>query len=656
MAENVGDGVYRNVRSTEGLMEYPDNEDIKVMPDFWKNSCEKFAVQKCMGSREILSMRKDGKMEKYVLGPYSWITYRQAKRRTDNFGRGLASLGLKKGHIINFFADTKKEWQLAALGCYGRGFVVATTYANLGPGAVEFGITQTETEVVFTDADLVPLVNGILKNCPKVKHVVFIPDQRPASHPSRKSDEQVRKMVVAPGVQVHSMEEVEKLGEGNADLPAESIQPSDLCMIMYTSGSTANPKGVMITHENMVSTVSGVCDAIPGMGVGDFYVAYLPLAHILEVCAETGCLATGVAIGYGTPKTITDNSVCIEPGQCKGDASELRPTLMAAVPMIMDKIRKAVTAKVDATGGITKKMFHSGYEKKQKALADGLDTPFWNKILFDKIRAKLLGGRLRYMLSGGGPLSKETQEFMNIVFCCPVGQGFGMTETVGAATIVWPNDRTFGRVGAPIRSMQLKLVDWEEGGYYAHPADAPAGKQHPNPRGEILLGGKQIVKGYFKLPEVNAETFFTDKDGVRWLRSGDIGEIFPDGVLAIIDRKKDLVKLSGGEYVSYGKLEPILRDSVYIDNGMMYAEPTQSYSVAIVTRPPDSDPVDDKVVLDDIASLFKKNGCAKFEIPKKIFVSSEVWGPENDLCTAALKLKRNNLRKFYQREIDNLYA
>lgn len=241
---------------------------------------------------------------------------------------------------------------------------------------------------------------------------------------------------------------------------------------------------------------------------------------------------------------------------------------------------------------------------------------------------------------------------MNVVFCCPVGQGYGATETTGSGTIVWPNDRSVGRAGVPIVCSQIKLVDWEEGGYFVDPSKN-SDSSITNPRGEILLGGGNVAMGYYKSPEKTEESF-VDEDGTRYFRTSDIGEICPDGGLKIIDRKKDLVKLQGGEYVSYGKLEPMIRDSEFVENAMIYADPNESYCIALTTKPPGVEPTDEQV-LADVTRILKENDCAKFEIPKKVKVVDEEWNPQNDLATAALKLKRVNLRKHYKDVLAEMY-
>jgi long-chain acyl-CoA synthetase len=216
--------------------------------------------------------------------------------------------------------------------------------------------------------------------------------------------------------------------------------------------------------------------------------------------------------------------VCIDPGTCRGDAPEFQPTLLAAVPMIFDKIRSNVLLKVQQTGGLAARAFGYALESKTRALERGMGAALWDLLVFDKLRARLLGGKVRYMLSGGGPLSRATQVFMNVVFNCPVGQGFGLTETVGACCTVWPNDRSYGRVGAPIACSQIRLEDWAEGGYFKDPAQDPE-RASPNPRGEILVGGPNVTMGYFKLPDETSKAYFVDADGLRWFRTGDIGEV-----------------------------------------------------------------------------------------------------------------------------------
>jgi len=647
MGVQAAPGLWRSARSPTALV--GNLGEFANMAELFDHACAQYADEPCMGSRPILRMRVEDKVEKYVLGPYAFINYKQAHDVASAFGRGLTTLGVSAGQMVNFFADTCQEYQLAVQGCFQQGIVVSTTYANLGEDAVAYAIQQAEVPVVFTDAHLAAsVVARVLSQCPKVKHVVFIPDRRTCTHSTYVADESVQAKL-PKGIKAHSYAQIVAAGQALSDKPRPKITAERICVLMYTSGSTAKPKGVLISHANMLAVVAGTTLAIPDMGPGDRFLGYLPLAHILEMIAEIGSLTCGSCIGYGSPRTLSDVGVCIDPGTCRGDAPEFKPTLLAAVPMIFDKIRSNVLLKVEQTGGIAAKLFHYALNSKTTALERGLAFALWDLLVFDKLRARLLGGKVRYMLSGGGPLSRATQLFMNVVFNCPVGQGFGLTETVGACCTVWPNDRSYGRVGAPIVCSQIRLEDWAEGGYFT--------TDTPNPRGEVVVGGPNVTMGYFKLPDESAKAYFVDEQGMRWFRTGDVGEIFPNGTLQIIDRKKDLVKLSGGEYVSYGKLEPLVRDSELVDNCFMYADSESSYCVVVVTPRPHLKEIPAvEAVLADVHRIMQKAGCLSFEMPKKCHVAVDCeWTPQSDLVTAALKLKRANLQKHYADVLKKLY-
>jgi long-chain acyl-CoA synthetase len=624
-----------------------------------------------MGKRTITNVEVFGerKFERYVFSGFQWETYEQVKTRVDNFSAGLASLGMKKGENIAIYADTKAEWQIAAQAAFQRGVAVGTVYANLGEEALHYGncfsplfglsvsltlalplsgLNQMSATHVITDAALVKTIGPLLERLPKLTHIIFTRDPRPAGKGAHMTDEEVIAQISREGVTVQAFETVEELGAAAEGVELTPPLPEDTAVIMYTSGSTGMPKGVEITHGQFVAGLSGVCDGVPELCNDDRYIAYLPLAHILELIAENGILTFGGAIGYGSTKTLTDTSLGLQKGKCRGDAPELQPTVMAAVPAIMDKIKDGVNRMIASKSSIVQGVFKRAYAQKKKQLERGQNEPFYDWLLFDMVRTKLLGGKIRFCLSGGGPLSKETQQFMNIFFCCPVGQGYGLTETCGAATIVWPNDKTYGRVGAPITCCEIKLVDWEEGGYTVN--------DEPNPRGEVVLSGAHISKGYFMDKEKTDEVYITDADGKRWFHTGDIGEFESDGVLRIIDRKKDLVKNQGGEYVSYGKLEPMLRESNLCDNVMVYQDPYEGYCVALATVAEGRERPDPAVLLEDFKKIGKENKLAKFEVPTKVFVCEEEWTPDNDLCTAALKLKRNNLKDFYKGQLNELYG
>lgn len=251
----------------------------------------------------------------------------------------------------------------------------------------------------------------------------------------------------------------------------------------------------------------------------------------------------GTPVGYSSPFTLTDKSPQIKAG-CLGDAQILKPGAMAGVPLILDRLRKGVTEQIAGRSKLFQKIFKFALVYKNRWNDRGFETPIVNHLICKKIKASL-GGRIQVMFCGGAPLSPDTQAFARACLDVKLMQGFGTTETTAVTTLMDMFDSTAGRTGAPLFGCQVRLVDWEEGGY--RPTDKP------HPRGEIVVGGDFITIGYFKNAAATEESY-KDADGTRWFYTGDIGEMHPDGCLKIVDRKKDLLKLQHGEYVSLGKV------------------------------------------------------------------------------------------------------
>lgn len=304
-----------------------------------------------------------------------------------------------------------------------------------------------------------------------------------------------------------------------------------------------------MSHCNLITAVRGLRTrlgtAYPGK---DIYVAYLPLAHVLELVCEMTCIMYGLRIGYSSPQTIADNSTAIKKGQ-KGDLRILKPRIMAAVPIVLERLSKTVYEKLSQTSWFTQTLFKMAYKQKLEYFRAKRSTRLLDRVLFKRISRAVLGGKCRLMLSGGAILSKEVHEFAQVIFC-PTIQAYGLTETCGAATTQLPNQTDNEVVGSLAPCGELRLVDWAEAGY--------RNTDKPNPRGEIYLGGEHITMGYYNMPDKTAEDYKVI-NGIRYFATGDIGEMLPNGDLKIVDRKKDLVKLQGGEYVSLNKVESFLK-------------------------------------------------------------------------------------------------
>ncbi|XP_072451498.1 long-chain-fatty-acid--CoA ligase 4 isoform X2 [Chiloscyllium punctatum] len=650
---------FRSVDHFDSLakMDFPG---LDTLDKLFEAAVKKFQKQNCLGTRELLSeeneVQSNGKIfKKLILGEYKWLSYEEVNQRVNRFGSGLSALGLKAKDMIGIFCETRAEWMIAAQACFKYNFPLVTIYATLGEDAVAYGLNESEVTHLITSVELLDTkLKKVLPKLQKLKHVIYV--DKKAINASEYSEV----------LQVHSMASVEELGAKpeNLNITPSRPVPSDLAVVMYTSGSTGHPKGVMMVHSNLIAGMTGQCQRIPELGPKDTYIGYLPLAHVLELTAEISCVAYGCQIGYSSPQTLSDQSTKIKKGS-KGDCSVLKPTLMAAVPEIMDRIYKNVMSKVQEMNYLQRTLFKLGYDYKLEQIKRGYDAPLCSMILFKKVKA-LLGGNVRMMLSGGAPLSPQTQRFMNVCFCCPVGQGYGLTETCGAGTITEVLDYSTGRVGAPLICCEIKLRDWEEGGYTTC--------DQPNPRGEILIGGPNVAMGYFKNNKSSSD-FFEDDHGQRWFCTGDIGEFHPDGCLQIIDRKKDLVKLQAGEYVSLGKVESALKSCSLIDNICAYANSEQSYVISFVvpnqkklTALAEQKQVqgtweeicnDSKMeaeVLREIKEASASSKLEKFEVPVKVRLSPEPWTPETGLVTDAFKLKRKELKNHYLNDIERMYG
>mmetsp|Transcript_15916 Transcript_15916/g.37539 ORF Transcript_15916/g.37539 Transcript_15916/m.37539 type:complete len:695 (+) Transcript_15916:96-2180(+) len=663
-----------NVEANKTLKAVPSNGATTLVEALVKSK-DTYSSRRAVGWRELVEVHQveegGAKREKLeYANEYQWMTYSQYYERVLCLARGFAMLGLAPQSKVVMYAETQRDWLASAFAVFHSNAQIVTIYATLGPEGASHGINETEASMIVADVKLLKSLVKVLHQCKDVKTIVTMTPCDPA----------LKGQVEAAGVKVMSMDEVFEQGKTYQFKP-QLPQSEDVAIIMYTSGTTGTPKGVVLKHSNVVASLACVEHAVSGLlTCEDVYQAYLPLAHIMELVAEVCFMSLGLSLGFGSPHTLTDTGVKLKRPESMGDAPCLQPTFMVFAPAVLDKVYQGIQTRRDHLGKVSKKLFDWGLHSGERHHTRGQvgANVFLNTLVFRKVQ-NLVGGRLKACVTGSAPLSADIQRFIQTVLNVPVRQGYGLTETCAVSAFAFWGDNSTSTVGPPTVSTVMRLADWPEGNYLNSDKDKPGIGM---PRGEVLIGGPSVSEGYYispsspnpELVQKNKEDWIT-LQGVRYFRTGDIGQIRKDGSLQIIDRKKDLWKGPNGEYVALTKVEAALKLCDYVDMPMVYGRTGSSYPVALLC--PQKRRIEelgselsqsgdfpalcgnDKVVsavAKACQSKCKEQKLAEFEVPKKFALVADPWTPENDLLTAAMKLKRPLIAEKHKDAIDKMYA
>lgn len=574
---------------------------------------------------------------------YTWMTYGEVIERARNLASGLIHIGMEPGQssFIGIYAQNCEEWIITEHACYNQSAVIVPLYDTLGPNACSFIINQGEMKIVVCDTE--EKVKSLLKqksDTPGLKHIIVM----------KEVTDEMKKAAKNKNVELHYFRDVEALGR---DKPVEILapQPSDVATICYTSGTTGDPKGVMLTHANII--VDG-CAIILQLGdhapsKTDVMMSFLPLAHMLERLCEVTVYINGGSVGFfrGDIRLLMD------------DMKALQPTITPAVPRLLNRIYDKVQAKINGSK-IKRFLYDLAIRMKESELQRFIirNNSIWDRLVFKPVREGM-GGRIRLLVCGSAPLAGNVLTFIRCALGCLVIEGYGQTECVAPCTFNIVGDYSVGQVGPPISCCYIKLVDVPEMEYFS-----------ANNQGEVCIKGLNVFKGYFKDPQKTKETI--DEDG--WLHTGDIGEWLPNGSLKIVDRKKHIFKLAQGEYIAPEKIENIYLSSPYVSQIFVHGESLQSCLVAVIV--PDKENIlvlcKDKdisgswteicrnkalkqIILDDIVSLGKKAGLKSFEQVKDIYLHPELFSVDNGLLTPTMKTKRPDCRKCFMDVIQSMY-
>jgi long-chain acyl-CoA synthetase len=605
-----------------------------------------------------------------VAGDFVWFTYAQVQERIDAIGSGMLHFDMAPandiGHkLVGLFSKNRMEWVIAEQACHAYGMVDVPLYDTLGHEAIVFIVNQTGMATVFCDvagtAKLIAAKKGDI-DMPNFKNIVQFEDVTDAQ----------RESASAAGLTLRSFAEVMDAGKKT---PAKHLppKPEDLAFICYTSGTTGMPKGAMISHRNMVADASSAYTARLQFGQKDIHLSYLPLAHVFERLVQSAVWMTGACVGFYQGDTLK----LIE------DIKALRPTIFPSVPRLYNRIYDKIMGGVEETGGRKARIFKKAYEAKRQALLNNnkITHGLWDKIVFRKVAARVGLERCHLMLTGSAPIAPHVMEFLRIVFSCHVVEGYGQTECSAASTLTDYDDQASkGHVGGPLACNDVKLVSVGEMGYLVtdtvHGQETDASGKIVNAgipcegRGEVCYRGPNVFSGYYKDAEKTKEAL--DADG--WLHSGDIGLWDKQGHIRIIDRKKNIFKLSQGEYVAAEKIENVYIKSALVAQSFVYGDSLHSMLVGIVV--PDADRLTawakkngkdgqtvaqlctdadvKKAVMEDMASMAKEARLQGFECVKDIHLEPTPFTPD-DLLTPSFKLKRAEAKKKYGAQIDEMY-
>jgi long-chain acyl-CoA synthetase len=553
--------------------------------------------------------------------------------RARRIALGLYSLGLRKGDRVALLSESCVEWVLADQGCILMGAITVPIYPTLSPDQVEYIVKDCAARAIFiSSSEKLSEMEATLKERVTIEQVILLDSAGSTS------------------AALMTLEELEARGSNlEAENPqltnelARSAKPEDLATIIYTSGTTGEPKGVMLTHSNMVSNLIDSSNHLE-FGENDSALSVLPLSHVFERQAMNMYLHHGMSAYFGSLDTLGEH------------LREVHPTVFVGVPRIYEKILARVQDRAAAKGKLNGALVNWSIEVGQRwarLKSDHKPIPFGlalkhklaDLLIFEKLR-KALGGRIRILVSGSAPISDDVAlAFLGAGL--PIVQGYGLTEASPVITAGQINDIRIGTAGKPIRNVQVRIA-----------AD-----------GEIETRGPQVMRGYWNKPE-ETRAMFTE-DG--WMRTGDIGAFDADGYLTITDRKKELLKTSGGKYIAPQPIEQLIKGSRFVNQVVVIGD-SRNFPAALIV--PDWELLESYAKLKGldlhsraefcghprIIDLFERQIAARtqklaqFEKIKRIALLDHELTAESGELTPTLKVKRRVIDEKYRDVIDRIYS
>src|SRR5262245_43735475 len=479
-------------------------------------------------------------------GAWQTLTWRQTGQIVRELALGLIALGRQKGDTIALLSASRAEWVQADFAIFSTGGVTVPIYPGYPPDLVASVISDAGARTVFVeDAGQLAKVLEVREQLPQLEHIIVIGGYEAAQPPKSVMTWQTLQRIGRENAEVHKSTLAERVSSTMSD---------DVASIVYTSGTTGPPKGVVQTHGNHIATLAASTRAM-AVQEGWVHLLFLPLAH------SFARMESFLGIAHGLTTAFAENL-----DKLRDNLPEVRPHFICSVPRVFEKVYAGVLATAAAGSPTKRKIFHwagsvgrevSRHQQRGQPVPTALEIKrrIAHKLVFSKLHARL-GGRLQWAVSGGAPLARDIAEFFHAAGILLL-EGYGLTETCPALTFNRPDRFKFGSVGQALPGVQLRIA-----------AD-----------GEIVARGPNIATlGYYKQPEATHEVFDTE----GWFHTGDIGTIDPDGFLTITDRKKDLIVTAGGMNIAPQNIENLLKADPFISQVMVYGD-RRPYPVALIT-------------------------------------------------------------------------
>ncbi len=563
-------------------------------------------------------------------GDYTWTTYGEVGARIDALRSGLSQLGIGAGDAVGVIVNNCVEWAITAFASFGLGARFIPMYPNELVQVWQHIIKDAGIKVLLVaNGEILQKIQDFQAEIPDLQHLIVI-----------------------QGSGGDTMVELETKGRKNP-VPAIRPKPEDIAVLIYTSGTTGAPKGVLLSHGNFSSNVIAARALFPQLNSESRSLSILPWAHSYGQTAELYTFTSmGASIGF-----IRDVTTMAE------DLVKAAPTFLIAVPRVFNKIYDGMWTKINAAGGLARKLFVMGLDAAAqcRSLEKHGQSTFWpalkykliDAIVFKKIRQRF-GGRLQASLTASAMMNLKVQQFFNDIGL-PVYDCYGLTETSPAVTMNCPEAKKPGSVGRPIDKVRVEID---------HSA-SPDGSED----GEVVVYGPNVMQGYHNKPEATREVITSDGG----FRTGDLGRLDEEGFLFITGRIKEQFKLENGKYVFPVALEEEIQLAPWVENALIYGE-GRHHNICIVV--PDllqlepwarkqglSGPPQELIKHPDVRTLIEtsimdhlKGKFGGYEIPKKFIVVSEAFSVDNGLLTQTLKLKRRKVIERYNVKIEAAYA